>query len=81
MTVLTLDGVRRQIAELAGVEPADIADDANLIDVGLDSIRAMRLAQRWIDAGVPVDFAELATEPTLRHWWSVLSRATGTAGR
>lgn len=76
----SLEDVRRQIAELAGVSPDEVTDDANLMDVGLDSMRAMRLVQRWVDAGVPVDFAELAEVPTLHHWWSVVARVTGASG-
>jgi aryl carrier-like protein len=74
MTKLTHEHVRRQIAEIVGVPLAEVTDDANLMDLGLDSMRAMRLAQRWAESGVPVEFSELAEEPTLRHWWSVLSR-------
>ncbi len=77
MTPLTLEGVRAEIAALAEVPIADVTDDANLMDLGLDSLRAMSLAERWMKAGIPVEFSELAEEPTLRHWWSVLSRHGG----
>lgn len=73
-TIPTIDEMRAEVARLVGVAPAEIADDANLMDLGLDSIRAMSLAQRWADAGVAIDFAELAEEPTLRHWWTVMAR-------
>lgn len=76
-TPLSLESVRQQIAALAGVSDDEVTDDVNLMDVGLDSMRAMRLVQQWIDAGIPVDFAELAEVPTLRHWWTVLSRYAG----
>lgn len=79
MPTLTHDEVRAQIADLAGVPVGEVTDEVDLMDVGLDSIRAMRLVQRWIDAGIPVDFAELAEVPTLAHWWSVLSRHLGPA--
>lgn len=75
--VLTIDRVRAEIAELAGVSTAEVTDDVNLMDLGLDSLRAMSLAERWMKAGIPVEFSELAEEPTLRHWWSVLSRLSG----
>lgn len=71
---LTYEAVRDQIAQLAEVPVADVTDEANLMDLGLDSLRAMSLAERWVAAGIPVDFSELAERPTLRHWWSVLSR-------
>lgn len=79
MAGLTRDMIRAQIAELAGVPADEITDDVNLMDVGLDSLRAMRLVQRWIDAGIPVDFAELAEVPTLAHWWAVLARQSGAS--
>lgn len=79
MTPLTLDRVRAEIAELADVPVAEVTDDVNLMDLGLDSLRAMSLAERWMKAGIPVEFSELAEEPTLRHWWSVLSRHVGGA--
>lgn len=77
MTPLTIDDLRRQIAELIEAPPAAVTEDANLMDLGLDSLRAMSLAERWIAAGIPVDFSELAEGPTLRHWWSVLARHLG----
>lgn len=76
MAAPTLDQMRAEIARLIGVPPSDVADDANLMDLGLDSIRAMSLAQQWANAGAAVDFSELAEEPTLRHWWTVMSRNT-----
>lgn len=77
---LSREIVRAQIAELAGCAPADVTGDANLMDLGLDSLRAMSLAERWVAQGIPVDFAELAEVPTLDHWWSVLARHVEAAG-
>jgi aryl carrier-like protein len=79
MTPMTRDDVRRQIAEIVGIDPDAVTEDADLMDLGLDSMRAMRLAQRWVQAGVPVEFSELAEEATLRHWWSVLARVMRVA--
>ncbi len=75
--VLTIDRVRAEIAELAGVSTAEVTDEANLMDLGLDSLRAMSLAERWMKAGVPVEFSELAEGASLRHWWTVLVRLSG----
>lgn len=71
---LTLDRMRADIAEMLHEDPAEIQDDDNLIDLGLDSIRAMALVTRWRAAGVQVDFMDLAERPELGHWWQVVMR-------
>jgi len=76
-TIPTLEDMRAEIAQMIGVPVSDVADEANLMDLGLDSIRAMSLAQKWANAGAAVDFSELAEEPTLRHWWTVMARNQG----
>lgn len=72
----TIEEMRAEIARVIGVPAAEVADDDNLMDLGLDSIRAMSLAQKWAAAGAAIDFSELAEEPTLRHWWTVMTRNT-----
>lgn len=42
--------------------------------MGLDSMRAMSLAARWRKAGAQIEFADMAAEPTLAHWWDVINR-------
>jgi len=76
-TIPTLEDMRAEVAQLIGVPVSDVADEANLMDLGLDSIRAMSLAQKWANAGAAVDFSELAEVPTLRHWWTVMARNQG----
>jgi bifunctional isochorismate lyase/aryl carrier protein len=72
---LTLDTMRADIARILHEDPSEIGDDDSLIDLGLDSIRAMALVTRWRDAGAPVEFSELAEVPRLSHWWAVVERA------
>jgi aryl carrier-like protein len=74
MTALTLERMRADIAEMIGEDPAEIGTEDSLIDLGLDSIRAMMLVEGWKAAGVPLRFAELAEVPTLAHWWRVAER-------
>ena len=47
MTTLTLEQMRADLAKILLEDPADIHDDDNLIDLGLDSMRAMTLALGW----------------------------------
>ena len=46
MTTLTLEQMRADLAKILLEDPADIHDDDNLIDLGLDSMRAMTLTSR-----------------------------------
>ncbi len=66
---LTAERVRADVAELLQVPPQSIADDDDLFDLGLDSVRVMTLIQRWRDAGAPdIEFPDLAEQPELGHW-------------
>ncbi|MGF7045584.1 bifunctional isochorismate lyase/aryl carrier protein [Paenibacillus sp. DS2015] len=70
---MTLESIREQVAELLHESPSDIADNDDLIiSRGLDSIRIMRLVERWRRSGVEVTFVELAERPTLAEWWRLL---------
>ncbi|NPC94427.1 isochorismatase family protein [Bacillus sp. WMMC1349] len=71
--VLTKQTIREQIANLLLESPANISDNENLIDRGLDSVRMMSLIERWRHAGAEVTFVELAQEPTIDNWWRLLS--------
>ena len=64
--------LRAQVAELLDLPAAGLADDADLADLGLDSIRLMSLAERWRHQGAGLTFADLAERPTLAAWWELL---------
>ncbi len=66
---LTLDRMRADVARLIELEPEEIKDDDNLVDLGLDSMRLMQLAMGWEQAGLRVDFGILAEYSTLGDWW------------
>lgn len=78
-TTLTLQQMREDLAALLRTDAAEIADDDNLLDHGLDSIRLMRLAQQWNDRGIAVSFAALAERPELLHWARLVSEASAQA--
>lgn len=56
---------------------ANLADDANLLDAGLDSMRAMNLAMQWGEAGWPLDFADLAESPSIAALYALLVERQG----
>ena len=68
VTTLTTAEIREAVAAVLDIAPEEIADDANLAQLGLTSLRLMRLSGRWRRAGLDVDFATLAVEPTVRAW-------------
>ncbi|WP_394821657.1 phosphopantetheine-binding protein [Pendulispora albinea] len=70
---LTLERMRADIAAMVHEDPSAIGDEDNLMDLGLDSMRAMNLVVRWRDAmGVPLEFTDLAEHVTLAGWWAVV---------
>lgn len=77
--MMTLDRMRADVARLIGLEPEEVADDADLSDLGLDSMRLMQLAMGWEQAGLAVDFGVLAEYSTLRDWWrEIVAPQVGT---
>lgn len=80
---LSLDRMRADIATMILIEPDEISEDDNLLDLGLDSMRAMNLVLLWQTRGVSLDFSELASRPTLGGWWQIARQrmaATAEAG-
>ncbi|MFI6348281.1 phosphopantetheine-binding protein [Streptomyces sp. NPDC050560] len=73
---LTLDQIRRDVADSLGEDPRDIPVDENLVDYGLDSVRIMALLERWRrDHGVAAAFVDLAERPALDAWAPLLGAA------
>lgn len=73
------DQIREAIAAQLGLAPGEIADDADLIQLGLDSIRTMKLAGGWRKRGVNITFAELVETPTVSNWSNLLEGRTSPA--
>ncbi|MBF2714352.1 phosphopantetheine-binding protein [Agrobacterium vitis] len=74
----SLDFMRRDIATIIHLDPDEIGDEDNLMDLGLDSMRAMNLVVLWQKRGVPLDFSEMALRPTLAGWWQLAARHLDT---
>ncbi|MGH3695315.1 MAG: amino acid adenylation domain-containing protein [Pseudonocardiaceae bacterium] len=70
---LTVEGLRRTVADLVEEDPESIGEDANLFVLGMDSIALMQLVGRWRQAAVEVNFAELAENPTIGAWSKLMS--------
>ncbi|WP_405167425.1 amino acid adenylation domain-containing protein [Nocardia sp. NBC_01499] len=78
--VIARADIRAAIADHLDVPADSIDDDADLIQLGLDSIRTMKLAGRWRKRGVDVNFAQLAAAPTVAQWARLLGAdAVGVA--
>jgi aryl carrier-like protein len=69
---LTFDQMRAEIAAILHDEPDAIDPDESLIELGLDSIRAMALVTRWQARGIALDFSVFAERPTLAGWWQLV---------
>ncbi|MFI6171260.1 amino acid adenylation domain-containing protein [Nocardia sp. NPDC051052] len=75
--VLARADIRAVIADHLGVPADSIDDDADLIQLGLDSIRTMKLAGGWRKRGIDVNFAQLAAAPTVAAWARLLGPEDG----
>ncbi|MDL9946663.1 amino acid adenylation domain-containing protein [Gordonia sp. ABSL11-1] len=65
--------VRQAIASALGVDADEIGEDADLIELGLDSIRMMKIAGGWRKRGHRLNFAQLAASPTVDAWATMLA--------
>ncbi|MHA3904198.1 phosphopantetheine-binding protein [Castellaniella sp. WN] len=74
MTALSLESMRADIARMLHESPDEIRNDDNLMDLGLDSMRLMKLASQWRATGARLEFADLAADATLAHWWAIVAR-------
>jgi mycobactin phenyloxazoline synthetase len=75
----TIDALRTTVTDLLGDGSPTPADHDDLIELGLDSIRIMRIADRLRREGVTVSFADLARRPTLAEWERLADATPGAA--
>lgn len=67
-----------QLAELLDeplTEIAEVPINEDLLSYGLDSIRLMFLQERLRQRGISINFAELASQPTLANWQQLIDNA------
>ncbi len=74
------DEVREAVAAQLGIAANTITDRDDLIQLGLDSIRTMKLAGAWRKRGYDVNFAELAAAPTVGDWHRILASGVRSGG-
>lgn len=72
---MTLDRMRADVARELALPVDEVGAEDDLLDLGLDSVRAMKLALRWEEAGVPIDFGRMAEHRTIAGWWSEVAGA------
>ncbi|WP_207842211.1 non-ribosomal peptide synthetase [Williamsia soli] len=72
---LGLSQIREQVAAQLDIAVDDVAVDADLIGLGLDSIRMMKIAGSWRKRGHDVNFAQLAAAPTIAAWAELIGVA------
>ncbi|MEV6392513.1 amino acid adenylation domain-containing protein [Nocardia xishanensis] len=77
--VIGRNEIRAAIAGQLGIDIDAIADEDDLIQLGLDSIRTMKLAGGWRKRGADVNFAQLAATPTVAEWSRLLGGDAATA--
>ncbi|MFG2910079.1 amino acid adenylation domain-containing protein [Kitasatospora sp. NPDC048286] len=75
------EDLRGVVADLLDIPVDDLCDDANLFELGLQSIQLMTLVNRLNRAGVDAKFTDLAREPRLSAWYGHLGASVpGTPG-
>ncbi|WP_284051775.1 non-ribosomal peptide synthetase [Kibdelosporangium philippinense] len=70
--------MHERVAAALGMDASELAEDADLMELGLDSLRLMAVVGDLRRNGVGVTFADLAADPTIRAWQRLVARA-GTA--
>ncbi|MET7768726.1 amino acid adenylation domain-containing protein [Nocardia sp. NPDC005366] len=65
--------IRAAVAGQLGIDAGDFADHDDLIQLGLDSIRTMKLAGGWRKRGADINFAQLAASPSVASWHDLLN--------
>lgn len=70
------DELRSIVAMAIGEPDYAFSDDDSLLDLGLDSVRAMMMILEWRNAGLDVSLPSFGVEPTVNGWWRVIEAAT-----
>ncbi|WP_456296014.1 isochorismatase [Vibrio sp. AK197] len=71
-TQLSLEVMRQDVAAILELDLEDVEADENLLFLGLDSIRAMTLLEKWKAKGANISFAQMMESVTLAEWWRLI---------
>ena len=77
----TAGQILADLADILFVDGADLTDDTDLIDLGLDSMRVLGLVMRWGETGIALEFPHLAEHVTLAGWWATVQQLQQRAGQ
>ncbi|MDE6970110.1 MAG: non-ribosomal peptide synthetase, partial [Eubacterium sp.] len=55
--------------------PQEFDGNRNLLELGLSSLKIMRMVNQWRKQGIRVSFGELMEEPTLDSWWKIIQKS------
>lgn len=69
----------KQLIEGCLPEQVDLQVTDNLIEMGINSLKIMRLLNQWRKKGIRLSFAELMEEPTLEAWWNLICEKAGVS--
>ena len=65
--------LKEQVKEKLAV-PQEFDGSRNLLELGLSSIKIMRLVNQWRKQGIRVSFGALMEEPMLDRWWMLMEK-------
>ena len=76
---MTRERMRADLARILRLDPGEVGGEDDLGDLGLDSLRTMNILLKWNEAGLALEFSELAERLTLDAWWAVAQRKLDAA--
>lgn len=66
--------IRLLLAEQLELDAAEIGFDDDLVELGLHSMKMIKLAADWRREGADVSFADLAQRPSVQGWYELLAQ-------
>ncbi|MBE3637272.1 phosphopantetheine-binding protein [Mangrovicoccus algicola] len=76
---LTRAQMRADIAAQLGIDPEEIGGGDSLLDLGLDSVRLLKLVTAWEAALPGLDYTRFVEVETLDEWWDIVAETQARA--